>query len=107
MGVEVSGTVLAGAALLIHTCPTGKKQRMQIYARVSVWSGAGKNVRLRVNGNRIIEWNDVDDPAPTPVFKSDVIILNSGETVTMTTSNVPTEGATASGTPSILDEVPV
>ena len=107
MGTNVTGTVLAVAPLTVHTCPTGKKQRVQIYARVTSWGGVGRNIRLRVNGQRIQEWNDTDDPSPTAVFKSDTIILNSAETVTMTTQNTGTEGAAVEGTPSILDEVPV
>lgn len=107
MGTNVTGTVLAGAGILIHTCPAGKKQRVQAYGRVTAWGGAGRNVRFRANNQRFQEWNDTDDPAPTPVFKSDIFILNSGETITMTTQNVGTEGASIEGTPSILAEVPV
>jgi len=107
VGTNVTGTVLAVAPITIHTCPAGKKQRLRIYARVTAWGGVGRNVRLRANGARIQEWNDTDDPAPTPVFNSDILILNAGELITMTTQNAGTEGASVEGTPSILDEVPV
>ena len=98
--------ILSGAGMTLYTVPAGKTERIHLIAGVLAWGGAGRNLRFRVKGLKVIELNDTGTPTPPFYIDLGEFILNGGDTLTVSTSNSGTEGGTAIYTASILESVP-
>jgi len=105
--VSVQQVVTVAAPLNLHTCPIGRIQEIHLVAGVLVWGGAGRNLRFRVAGFKVIELNDVGTPLPPFYQDLGVFTLQDGQTLTVTTQNVGTEGGTAIYTAAINKDVPL
>ena len=102
--VGAEGIVLQVAGIVAHTCPTGMVQRVHCIFMIEAWN-AGTNLRPRVAGVKIAEWNNVDNLAGT-TFNAGEFILTSAQQVTVTTKNMTTEGGEVIVLVSVLQETP-
>ena len=106
--VSTEAVVTAAAPLTAHTCPAGRTQRCFAIYIVTLWGGTGRNLRARVQGVQIKQFNDTDQPVNsmsatliTPEFT-----LGPGDTVSVTTQNSGTEGGTIRVSVLILEDKP-
>jgi len=107
--VSVEQAVTVASPLIAHTCPTGKRQRCFAIFIATVWGGSGRNLRCRIRGVQLLQMDDVNHPVTsvqaqliTPEF-----LLDSGETVSVTTQNTGTQGGTMRCSVIINGTVPV
>lgn len=102
--IGAEGIVLQGTGIVAHTCPAGMVQRVHCIFMIEAWN-AGTNLRPRVAGVKIAEWNNVDNLAGT-TFNAGEFTLTGGNTVAITTKNMTTEGGEVVILVSVLQETP-
>jgi len=105
--VSVEAQVTAASPLIAHTCPAGKRQRCFAAFIVTIWGGTGRNLRCRIQGVQIKQLDDTNHPLNSAFsqFVTPEFLLDSGDTVSVTTQNAGTEGGTIRVSVIIKDEV--
>lgn len=105
---STEAVVLAGAGLIAHTCPAGKKQKGHAIYIVTAWPGAPtRNLRARVQGVQIKQFNSVDHLVGSDGAQliTPEVSLDAGDTISVTTQNSTTEGGTVRVSFIITNEV--
>jgi len=103
--VGAEGIVLQGNGIIAHTCPTGKIQKVHVIFMIEAWN-AGTNLRPRVAGVKIAEWNNTDNLAGT-TFNAGTFVIRSAQQISVTTKNMTTEGGEVVILVSVLEETPL
>ena len=100
--------VTVAAPLIAYTVPAGKTEKLHVLTQTRLLSLA-QNLRYRVNGFLIYQVG-INQQFPSTGLPNNVdlgiFVLNGGQTVSCTTSNVGTEGGTAIMTVSVLQSTP-
>lgn len=93
--------------LLAYTVPAGQIEKVHVLIQTRILT-AVQNLRYRIAGLLVLQHGASASELAPPVITIDlgIFVLNAGETVSCTTSNVGTEGATAIMTVSVLESVP-
>jgi len=111
--VGISNTVITQTAVIIHTCPAGKNQKVHVIANIRALTTT-QNIRLRVAGLLVNQWGENDPTAcascavpPQVSYDAGEFYLEAGDTVSMNAQTIPFEGGMASCMVSILEETPV
>ena len=101
--------ITAAAPLVAHTCPADKKQRGHAIFIVTIWGGAGRNLRARVQGVQIKQFDDTNQPVGSEGAQliSPLVSLGPGDTISVSTQNSGTEGGTMRVSFIITNEVSV
>jgi len=100
-------TVTSADPALAYTVPTGKRARVRVTTIVEVLTAA-QNLRYRVAGILILQLgiNHAVVGASSPLFFDlGEFVIDEGQTVTCTTSNVGTEGGVIRLNASVLQEI--
>ena len=101
--------ITAATPLIAHTCPAGKKQRGHAIFIVTIWGGAGRNLRARVQGVQIKQFDDTNQPVGSEGAQliTPIVSLGAGDTISVTTQNAGTEGGSMRVSFIITNEVSV
>ena len=106
--VSIESVILAAAQQIAHTCPAGRAQRCFAIYIVTAWGGAGRNLRARIQGVQIKQFDDVNHVPGTSnaQYTTPEFTLGPGDTVSVTTQNAGTEGGTMRTSVIILEDKP-
>jgi len=104
--IATGSFTVTNIGITIHTVPAGRRQRLRFQYVIRVMTTAHR-VRFRVAGGSLVDEKGTGIVAP-PAISVDLgeYTMNAGETITIASGNVATEGATCLATISILEDLP-
>jgi len=104
--IATGSFTVSAIGITVHTVPAGRRQRLRFQYVIRVMTTLHR-IRFRVAGGSLVDEKGTGITAP-PAITTDLgeYTMNAGETITVASGNVATEGATCLVTISILEDLP-